>query len=237
MTSIVGTNCETLRIKHETLRRFGTQEVHLNRLRATLVVCRSDSTRSQAVSIVNSTHYDPIPSDGRFYMFLCIALAGRPWSSSPKDLAHDVRWKNGPSTDPHYFPIAVWLQDPRNASRYKQAGINLYVGLWEGPTEAQLSTLKDAGINVICSQNRVGLAHKGDRTIIGWMHGDKQGPNAQPVTDPQTRPPRLRGEPYPFTYRRRLRTPSRRRPYSSVLARLGPRGRQRRMEGTRERRI
>src|SRR5688572_30946341 len=34
-------------------------------------------------------------------------------------------WKNGPPSDPDYFPIAVWLQDPRNAARFKAAGINL----------------------------------------------------------------------------------------------------------------
>lgn len=40
-----------------------------------------------------------------------------------------ARWQHGPPADPAYFPIAVWLQDPRNAARYKQAGINLYVAL------------------------------------------------------------------------------------------------------------
>ena len=51
-----------------------------------------------------------------------------------------AQWSHGPSSDPTYFPIAVWLQDPRNALAYKRAGINLYVGLWQGPTESQLAT-------------------------------------------------------------------------------------------------
>jgi hypothetical protein len=68
-------------------------------------------------------------------MFLSIALAGLLIAQS-EDRAHDRVWKNGPSVDPNYFPIAVWLQDPKNAGRYKPAGINLYVGLWRGPTEA-----------------------------------------------------------------------------------------------------
>src|SRR5262245_11351630 len=38
-------------------------------------------------------------------------------------------WTNGPSSDPNYFPIAVWLQQPSNAARYKAAGFNTYVGL------------------------------------------------------------------------------------------------------------
>ena len=45
-----------------------------------------------------------------------------------------TRWTNGLSSDPNYFPIAVWVQQPSNAERYKAAGINLYVGLWRGPT-------------------------------------------------------------------------------------------------------
>src|SRR6266567_4176895 len=58
------------------------------------------------------------------------------------------KWQNGPPVDEHYFPIAVWLQDPRNAARYKAAGINLYVGLWRGPTTNQLAQLQQSGIQV-----------------------------------------------------------------------------------------
>ncbi len=83
------------------------------------------------------------------------------------------------------FPIAVWLQDPAQASRYVQAGFNLYVGLWQGPTEEQLDRLKHAGMPVICDQNAVGLAHLNDPFIYGWMHGDEPD-NAQEVTDPKT---------------------------------------------------
>ena len=94
-------------------------------------------------------------------------------------------WQHGPPADPGFFPIAVWLQDPRNAERYKRAGINLYVGLWAGPTDAQLASLKAAGMSVICEQNRVGLAHRDDPTIVGWMHGDEPD-NAQEIRDEKT---------------------------------------------------
>lgn len=87
-------------------------------------------------------------------------------------------WANGPGKAPHYFPIAVWLQDPKNAGRYKAAGFNLYVGLWKGPTEGQLAALAKAGMPVVCAQNEVGLKHLGDKTIVGWMHGDEPD-NAQ----------------------------------------------------------
>src|SRR5438034_8177262 len=73
-----------------------------------------------------------------------------------------AKWTHGPPSDPSYFPIAVWLQDPKNAAKFHDAGINLYVGLWRGPTEEQLSALKVAGMAVICEQNAVGLAHKAD---------------------------------------------------------------------------
>jgi len=89
-----------------------------------------------------------------------------------------AKWTNGPPSDPAYFPIAVWLQDPRQASRYKEAGINLYVGLWQGPTDAQLAALKAAGMPVVCDQNAVGLRHRDDPTIVAWMHGDEPD-NAQ----------------------------------------------------------
>jgi len=89
-----------------------------------------------------------------------------------------ARWTNGPGRDPDYFPIAVWLQSPRNARRFKAAGFNLYVGLWKGPTEEQLEALRQAGMPVICAQNEVGLRHLKDRIIVGWMHGDEPD-NAQ----------------------------------------------------------
>ena len=94
-------------------------------------------------------------------------------------------WSHGPSSRLDDFPIGVWLQSPSNAARYQAAGINFYVGLWQGPTKEQLAALKAAHMPVICDQNAVGLAHRADPNIIGWMHGDEPD-NAQPVTDPAT---------------------------------------------------
>ncbi|MBM3497552.1 MAG: hypothetical protein FJX74_02670 [Armatimonadetes bacterium] len=87
------------------------------------------------------------------------------------------RWERGLPSDPSFFPIAVWLQDPRNAARYQAAGINLYVGLWKGPTVEQLTALEAVGMPVICDQNQVGLAYQG-QAIVAWMHGDEPD-NAQ----------------------------------------------------------
>lgn len=89
-------------------------------------------------------------------------------------------WENGPPTDEDFFPIGVWLQSPSNATRYQEIGVNFYVGLWQGPTEAQLSALKAVGMPVICSQNTVGLLHVDDDIIWAWMHNDEPD-NAQPL--------------------------------------------------------
>ena len=87
-------------------------------------------------------------------------------------------WTHGPALSSNEFPIAVWLQDPKNAPRFKAAGFNLFVGLWAGPTEAQLAALTAARMPVICEQNAVALRHKADPLIVGWMHGDEPD-NAQ----------------------------------------------------------
>lgn len=96
-------------------------------------------------------------------------------ASTPYD-----QWKNGPGADPSFFPIGVWLQDPRNAEKYKAAGINLYIALWKGPTTNQLDALAKAGLRVICSQNKIGLENKDNPVIAGWMHGDEPD-NAQAI--------------------------------------------------------
>ncbi|MBN1773412.1 MAG: hypothetical protein JXB32_19275 [Deltaproteobacteria bacterium] len=98
-----------------------------------------------------------------------------PWAGGS---AYYASWSNGPPADPSYFPIAVWLQAPRNAAAYAAIGVNLFVGLWEGPTDAQLTELAGASMPVVCDQNEVGLAHLADPTILSWMHQDEPD-NAQ----------------------------------------------------------
>lgn len=78
------------------------------------------------------------------------------------------------------FPIGVWLQQPKHATRYKDLGINLYVGLWQGPTSAQLAELKKARMPVICEQNDLALSDGNGDVIVGWLHKDEPD-NAQPV--------------------------------------------------------
>jgi hypothetical protein len=125
-------------------------------------------------------------------------------------------WKNGLPTDPSFFPLAVWLQAPHNAARFKEAGINLYVGLWEGPTDAQLSALRAVGMPVICDQNDVGLNSPHADIIVGWMHGDEPD-NAQPLpNDKGYGPPIL-----PKVIETNYRTITQRDPTRPVLLNLG----------------
>jgi hypothetical protein len=102
---------------------------------------------------------------------------GVPREDSPSPYAV---WVNGPPVDPTWFPIGVWLQDPMDAKAYKAIGINLYVGLWEGPTYDQLNRLKLAKMPVICPQNEVGLQYKDEKIILAWLYKDEPD-NAQPL--------------------------------------------------------
>lgn len=109
---------------------------------------------------------------------LALAAQVTPTNTSQSTINDYGQWDRGPSSDSSFFPIGVWLQAPRNAQRFHKAGINLYVGLWKGPTERQLQTLKAAGMPVICAQNEVGRTSPNADVIVGWMHGDEPD-NAQ----------------------------------------------------------
>ncbi|NLF29822.1 MAG: hypothetical protein GX591_02905 [Planctomycetes bacterium] len=111
-----------------------------------------------------------VPTVLAFTLMIAAAPAA---ADSPYD-----QWSHGPSPDPDFFPIAVWLQAPSRAQQYLNAGFNIYVGLWNGPTEQHLSQLAAVGMQTICSQNSVGLAHINDPTIIGWLQPDEPD-NAQ----------------------------------------------------------
>lgn len=89
-------------------------------------------------------------------------------------------FENGLPTDPSYFPVAVWLQPPRLAPEYKAIGVNLFVGLYEGPTEDQLAELARHDMPVIANQNNVGLSSPNRKMIRGWFEDDEPD-NAQPL--------------------------------------------------------
>jgi hypothetical protein len=98
-----------------------------------------------------------------------------PWAGGA---AYYKKWTHGPPSDPSFWPIMVWLQSPPNATKYKNVGINFFVGLYQGPTETQLTQLAAAGIPTICDQGGVWKAHANDTTIRGWLQPDEPD-NAQ----------------------------------------------------------
>ncbi len=83
-----------------------------------------------------------------------------------------------------FFPIAVWLQEPQDAMAYKNHGINMYVGIWDGLTQTKLDLLKAADMKVIADLNEFAKENLQEPLIYGWMHGDEPD-NAQwnPVTN------------------------------------------------------
>src|SRR5688500_17836099 len=86
--------------------------------------------------------------------------------------------------DPTFFPLAVWVQQPRLADRYKAIGVNTYVAIHRGPTQDHLDALRKAGLYTICHQNPVALDAKNQDVVIAFMHGDEPD-NAQPLPNGQ----------------------------------------------------
>ncbi|MBI3468345.1 MAG: hypothetical protein HY000_35540 [Planctomycetes bacterium] len=85
-------------------------------------------------------------------------------------------------SDPNVFPLAVWLQNPDNAEKYQQAGINLFVALYRGPTAEQLAKLQRHGMHAVVSQSQRALQFKDSPVIVAWMHNDEPD-NAQRQRD------------------------------------------------------
>ncbi|MCS7303694.1 MAG: hypothetical protein NZ602_01120 [Thermoguttaceae bacterium] len=126
------------------------------------------------------------------------------------------RWPNGPFQNPTQFPIAVWLQDPRNAGKYKEIGVTLYVGLWKGPTEQQLAELRRHQMPVICDQNEYALAHLDEKLFVGWLQQDEPD-NAQELPGGKGYGPPVP----PETVIQRYQEMHRRDPSRPVLLNLG----------------
>jgi hypothetical protein len=85
---------------------------------------------------------------------------------------------NGFPRDAQFFPIGVWLQNPRNAAAYRAMGVNTYVGLWNAPTEEDLARLQEHGLHAIVEQTPQARALPNAHVIRAWLHGDEPD-NAQ----------------------------------------------------------
>jgi hypothetical protein len=101
-----------------------------------------------------------------------------PLAAAEQALAQD--YENGLPTESSYFPIGVWLQSPSHASEFKAIGVNLFIGLYEGPTEQQLAQLARLKMPVIAEQNDVALMSANSNVIRGWLEADEPD-NAQPA--------------------------------------------------------
>ena len=102
-----------------------------------------------------------------------------PWFGGP---SYYDDWPRGFPADPSYFPIGVWMQNPANAARFQAVGVNHYIGLWQGPTEEQLTGMAEAGMHVVCEQAGVWQQQLGNELIQGWL--DAAAPdNAQENPD------------------------------------------------------
>ncbi|MFW6189827.1 MAG: hypothetical protein ACOC7T_05265 [Planctomycetota bacterium] len=79
-----------------------------------------------------------------------------------------TRWENGPPTDPGFFPLGVWAQSADSAPRFREVGINTYVGGW-GFDEERMEYMRESGMGVICSFNDYARKHIGNEHFWAWM--------------------------------------------------------------------
>lgn len=101
-----------------------------------------------------------------------------PWWGGP---SYYATWSHGFSSDPNWFPIAVWLQSPDNAALFQEAGIDFFMGLYDGPTNAQLTTLAKTTFRAVADQDVDYASHLGDPTLMGWLQPDEPD-NAQALS-------------------------------------------------------
>jgi hypothetical protein len=103
-----------------------------------------------------------------------------PWEGGA---SYYAQWPYGPSHDPSYFPIAVWLQSASNAPAYRAIGINTYIGLSQDTSNQELASLHDAGMQTICDADLDWMSHLTDPTIDGWRIPQDEPDNAQSLPD------------------------------------------------------
>jgi len=101
-----------------------------------------------------------------------------PWEGGAR---YYESWSHGPDPrgDQRYFPIEVWLQGPSDAPKYQALAINVYNGLWKGPTRQQLAVLAGVRMPVFASQNNVGLTDPDRYVLKAWDQVDEPD-DAQP---------------------------------------------------------
>ena len=113
-----------------------------------------------------------------FIAFLWLGTAA--FTAPPGNSASPyIQWANGPSTDPNFFPIGVWLQSPNHIQEFKNIGINMFIGFWGSLDQTSLSDFSSGTMPVVPDQNSVGLTSPQNKWIQAW-HTVDEPDNAQP---------------------------------------------------------
>jgi hypothetical protein len=114
------------------------------------------------------------------FILLSLALLTLSFSTASADapISPYAKWTHGPSTDPGFFPLGIWLQSSRHAAEFSKAGFNTYVALSDDLNDQTLAAIKAANMHLITSQDAASLKYINDPTIVAWMHGDEPD-NAQ----------------------------------------------------------
>jgi hypothetical protein len=109
-----------------------------------------------------------------FSVIFSLLISFSAWAASPYS-----QFPNGPSADPNYFPIGVWLQGPNKIQEYKNIGINVFVGFYGDLDQTSLAQFASASMSLIPTQNNIGLRSAQRTAIKGWLLFDEPD-NAQP---------------------------------------------------------
>ncbi|WP_213456089.1 hypothetical protein [Rhizomonospora bruguierae] len=107
-----------------------------------------------------------------------------------------AKWSNGLPADPGFFPIAVWLQDPRrerngrvNAANYRAAGFTVFAGQWDFPEREdandRLATIREHGMYLFAAGGTTRQAAQARelpaaKALAGLHLGDEQDMSTDP---------------------------------------------------------
>lgn len=107
--------------------------------------------------------------------------------------AYYTKWSTALPSDPNFFPIAVWDQDPTrsrngatNATNFRNVGVNTFAGLWDfpggGTSGAKLSAIKAAGMYALAGDSGISSAKamSGASALAGYQLGDEQDMSTNP---------------------------------------------------------
>lgn len=115
-------------------------------------------------------------ADIAFFLALVLLFSGRVASAQGSPYS---QWTYGPSTNPNFFPIGVWLQSPGHAQEFQNIGVNMFVGFYGNLDAASMTTFGSSKMPVVPTQNSAGLTSPQRSWIWGWDQIDEPD-NAQP---------------------------------------------------------